>query len=167
MEDSFYKFKPPWTGTRNNGQIDWTVYDNIPLSPEPSAQEETAASADMFTHPLQLVRAGNKLYVRKGTVGGEIPTISGTPLDDDYLENELSWSGTSTFWLNCTVDDTDDSTTAVSITTTDPGANTTTQAKLQLGSVTMDGSNIDSFSSNLTGSQERAGCGTSHYFGVI
>ncbi len=115
------------------------------------------------------------LFVRKGTVNGEVPTISGTPLDDDYEANELAKpsTGSRTYWLKITstggdLDDTASTKAAEIITTgTDPGADTATQAKQTLGSVTTDSGAIESFSSNLSGSQNVDSCGTLHSWNVI
>lgn len=124
-------------------------------------------------HAFQIVKGTDSsgdpaLFVRKGTVNGEVPTISSTPLDDDYKANELAIPGTGsrTYYLKVVLD-ADEIITGVTIETTDPGANTATQAKQTLGSVTTDSGAIESFSSNLSGSQNVDSCGSSHSWNVI
>jgi len=121
-------------------------------------------------HAFQLVQSGALLYVRKGTINSIVPTISATALADDYLDNALALPGASTtreYWLKATLN-ASGTVTAVTIETTEPSADSATQSKLMLGSVTTDGSSdIDTFNSNLSGSQSLASCGATHYFGVI
>jgi hypothetical protein len=127
-------------------------------------EDEGSASA----HALQLVKVGvDTLFVRQGTIGSIIPTIGGTALEADYTENELSLPGTATreYWLNITV--ADGAVTAVSIVTSEPGADSETQAKLLLGSVETDSGDIVAFNSNLSGSQSFASCGSTHFFGLV
>lgn len=117
-------------------------------------------------HPFEIIKVGAALYVKKGWVAGLVPTLGGTPLSDDYLDNELSLpgSGSQTYYLKAisTGDLDDEGVTSVTIETSDPGTDTASQAKQPLGSVTMDGSDIDSFSSALTGSQNVDSCGDDH-----
>lgn len=120
-------------------------------------------------HAFQLVKvAADDLCVRQGTIGSVIPTISGTALEADHTQNSLSLPGTATreYWLKVTLDTSGDITT-VTIETTEPGANSATQAKLLLGSVETDSGDIVAFNSNLSGSQSLASCGATHYFGVV
>lgn len=126
-------------------------------------------------HAFQLVKgvdgAGDPaLLVRKGTVNSIVAKIGATDLDIDYKQNILPMPGTGsrTYWLklSSTGGNLDDpaSTKAVEIVTTgtDPGADTVTQAKQELGSVTTNSGAITAFSSNLSGSQNVDSCGTLH-----
>jgi hypothetical protein len=120
-------------------------------------------------HAFQLVQVAiDDLCVRQGTIGSVIPTISATELAADVTENSLSLPGTGTreYWLKVTLDANGDITT-VTIETTEPGADSATQAKLLLGSVETDSGDIVAFNSNLSGSQALASCGSTHYFGVV
>ena len=120
-------------------------------------------------HAFQLVQVAiDDLCVRQGTIGSVIPTISGTPLEADHTQNSLNLPGTATreYWLKVTLDASGGITT-VTIETTEPGANSATQAKLLLGSVETNSGDIVAFNSNLSGSQALASCGATHFFGVI
>jgi len=120
-------------------------------------------------HALQLVQVAiDDLCVRQGTIGSVIPTISGTPIEADHTQNSLSLPGTATreYWLKVTLDASGDITT-VTIETTEPGADSATQAKLLLGSVETNSGDIVAFNSNLSGSQALASCGATHFFGVV
>lgn len=150
-------------------QVDYGVYDATALpdlSADPEERQQQAASANV--HALQLVRENaTTLCVRQGTIGSIIPTIGGSELEADYTQNALSLPGTATreYWLDITVED--GAVTAVSIDTTEPGADSATQAKLLLGSVETDSGDIVAFNSNLSGSQSFASCGTTHFFGLV
>lgn len=119
-------------------------------------------------HAFQLVRAdATTLCVRQGTIGSTIPTISMTELAVDYTDNVLSIPGTGTreYWIKVTL--ASGSITAVTIETSEPSIDTATQAKLLLGSVETDSGDIVAFTSNLSGSQALASCGSIHYFGLV
>lgn len=123
-----------------------------------------------ITHALQLVAIDSTTVgVRKGTVNNVIPTISGTPLDDDVTNNTFTIGAATTFYLNATsTGDIDtDEITAVAIQTTDPGSDTLSRAKQTLGSVGWGGSAIENLNSNLTGSQNVDSCGSFHSWGGI
>lgn len=149
------------------GQND-SVNDGQGIDSIGAGGEPLTAVGDDNIHAFQLVGNITALYVRKGTVNGIVPTIGGTPLNDDYTVNSLTLPGTgsSTYYLKVILD-ADEVITAVSIETTDPGDDTATQAKQTLGSVTTDSSNVESFSSNLTGSQNVDSCGASHSWNVV
>ena len=136
------------------------------------ASVEPSSPGTDFTHALQLVSTTNDsgdsiLCVRQGTIDSVIPTISGTELEADFKENELSTPGTGTrqYWLNITVEDGD--VTDVAIENSEPGDDSETQAKLLLGSVVTNSGDVISFNSNLSGSQSFASCGAVHFFGLI
>lgn len=136
-----------------------------------NVEPSNLASTD-FTHALQLVSTTNDsgdsiLCVRQGTIDNIIPTISGTALEPDFKENELSTPGTGTrqYWLNITVEDGE--ATAVAIEESEPGDDSETQAKLLLGSVETNSGDVTSVNSNLSGSQSFASCGAVHFFGLI
>jgi len=141
---------------------------NVDQSFDDFSPEEQSVPGVASAHAFQLVKVGvDALFVRQGTIGSIIPTIGGTALEADYTENELSLPGTATreYWLNVTVDTGE--VTAVSIVTTEPGADSETQAKLLLGSVETDSGDIVAFNSNLSGSQSFASCGSTHFFGLV
>ncbi len=122
-------------------------------------------------HAFQLVKEGaDTLYVRKGTVNGVVPTLGGSPLSDDYLDNELSFTatGSTTFYLKAvsTGELDDEGVTSVTIETS-PVTDTDDTAGQTLGSVTATGGDIDAFSSNLSGSQDVGSCGTYHEWKAI
>lgn len=141
----------------------------INLQDFPKVDGGVASGAATSVHAFQLVQVAiDDLCVRQGTVGSVIPTIIGTALAVDVEDNSLSLPGTGTreYWLKVTLDANGDITT-VTIETTEPSANSATQAKLLLGSVETDSGNIVAFNSNLSGSQSLASCGSTHYFGVV
>jgi hypothetical protein len=105
------------------------------------------------------------IAIRKGTVSNIVPTIGGTPLDDDYTQNTITVNAATTFWLDATL--ASEVVTAVAIVTSDPGADTATQAKQTLGSLTWDSGAIDAISSNLGGSQNVDSCGAFHSWNRI
>lgn len=136
------------------------------------ANVEPSTPTESLGHALQLVSTTNDsgdsiLCVRQGTIDNIIPTISGTELEADFKENELSTPGTGTrqYWLNITVADGD--VTDVAIENSEPGDDSETQAKLLLGSVETNSGDVTSFNSNLSGSQSFASCGAVHFFGLI
>lgn len=149
-------------GTQGNG-INFT-----------STQMNATGGGGKVSNPFQLVGAGNKLYLRKGTVNSVVPTYDGTELDDDYTENELTLPGASStqaYWLKAvsTGDLDDEGVTTVTVEDSEPSDDTAAQAKLLLGSVTTDG-NIDVDGtpfSNLSGSQNLDSCGANHSWNVI
>lgn len=151
---------------QNDSVNDGQGIDSIGAGGEP-------ATADFGSvgniHAFQLVSGGDALYVRQGTVGSTIPTITGgSELAAEYTDNELSIPGTGTreYWIKVTLD-ADSFITAVTIETSEPSADSATQAKLLLGSVETDSGDIVAFNSNLSGSQALASCGSTHYFGVV
>jgi len=116
--------------------------------------------------PFQIVQIdATTIAIRKGTVSNIVPTIGGTPLDDDYTLNTITVSAATTFWLDATL--ASEIVTAVAIVTSDPGADTATQAKQTLGSLTWDSGAIDAISSNLGGSQNVDSCGAFHSWNRI
>ena len=131
---------------------------------------EPASGGGGNIHAFQLVKVAiDTLCVRQGTIGSTIPTITGgSELEADHTENELSLPGTGTreYWLKITIDSSGDI-TAVTIETSEPSADSATQAKLLLGSVETDSGDIVAFNSNLSGSQALASCGANHFFGVV
>lgn len=150
----------PETLSPRTGNIDEDFDDFSP---------NNTATALGSVHAFQLVKvAVDDLCVRQGSINSTIPTISGTELSPDFSENSLNLLGTGTleYWLNITID-TNGDITAITIDTTEPGANSATQAKLLLGSVETDSGDIVAFNSNLSGSQSLASCGSTHYFGLV
>jgi hypothetical protein len=120
--------------------------------------------------PLTLAKIDDTtVAVRWGTVEDVVPTISGTALDPDHKENTITISGATTLWLKATsTGDIDtDGIDAVSIETSEPTADTASQAKRLLGSVAWANSKISGVASNLTGSQNVDSCGTSHSWNVV
>ena len=121
-----------------------------------------------LSFPFQLIRIDeDNIAVRKGTVNGVVPTISGSPLDDDYTLNTITITANTTLYLKATGSPIDDEIDAVSIETSDPGSDTENQAKQTLGSVTVDGDGIDIVNSNLGGSQNVDSCGAFHSWNRI
>ncbi len=117
--------------------------------------------------PFQIVQIdADTIAIRKGTVSTIIPTIGGTPLDDDYTQNTIDATASTTFWLDATVN-ASEVITSVAIVTVDPGADTATQTKQILGSLTWASGAIDAISSNLGGSQNVDSCGASHSWNRI
>lgn len=119
--------------------------------------------------PLLMVQIdATTIAFHYGTVSTIIPTISGTPLDPDVTLNAFTVSANTTYWLNATVN-ASEVVTAVSIVTVDPGADTATQTKQIIGSVTWDGGAgaISTVAANLTGSQNVDSCGASHSWNQI
>lgn len=126
-----------------------------------------SAGGGGLVSPFQIVQIDfETIGIRKGTVSTIVPTIGGTPLDDDYTQNTFTVGGATTFWLNATVNSSE-VVTAVAIVTSDPGADTDTQSKQTLGSLTWDNGAIDAISSNLGGSQNVDSCGASHSWNRI
>lgn len=116
--------------------------------------------------PFQIVQIdATTIAIRKGTVSNIVPTIGVTPLDDDYTLNTINVTGATTFWLDATL--ANEIVTAVAIVTSDPGADTDTQSKQTLGSLTWDSGAIDAISSNLGGSQNVDSCGAFHSWNRI
>ncbi len=152
--------KIPTASNPRKGNVDSSFDDFSP--------PDGGAASAQSVHAFQLVKFSvDTLCVRQGTIGSIIPTISGTELEADFEENELSIPGTGTrqYWLDITVEDGE--VTDVSIVTTEPGDNSETQAKLLLGSVETNSGDVTSFNSNLSGSQSFASCGAVHFFGLI
>lgn len=142
----------------------------INLKQFPKAKAGGAGGGGVTTHAFQLVAIDSTTVgVRKGTVNNVIPTIAGTPLSDDVTSNTFTIGAATTFYLNATsTGDIDtDGINAVAIQTTDPGSDTASQTKQQLGSVGWSGSAIENINSNLTGSQNVDSCGASHSWNVI
>lgn len=128
---------------------------------------------DEVGHPFQLVGAGNKLYLRKGTVNNVVPTYDGTELEDDYTENELTLPGASSYrqyWLKAvsTGDLDDEGITTVTIEHS-AVTNTAAQARQYIGGVgTNSNGDVNStLFNNLTGSQNLDSCGANHSWNVI
>ena len=133
------------------------------------SSKDQSSGASEAPRAFQLVSGGDALYVRQGTVGSTIPTITGgSELAAEYTDNELSIpnTGTREYWIKVTLD-ADSFITAVTIETSEPSADSATQAKLLLGSVETDSGDIVAFNSNLSGSQALASCGSTHYFGLV
>ena len=160
--DPFYRFpsklREPWSSTDSEAYA--------PMSDMGfDSDKPTGGASPSF--PFEVVQIdGNTIAIRKGTVSTIVPTIGGTPLDDDYTLNTINVSGATTFWLNATVN-ASEVVTAVSIVTSDPGTDTATRAKQVLGSLTWDSNAIDAISSNLGGSQNVDSCGASHSWNRI
>jgi hypothetical protein len=152
-----------WDGT------DWIVFD-APSSTGTfvlGVNNGTMTWVTPPSSPFQIVQIdSDTIAIRKGTVSTIVPTIGGTPLNDDYTLNTINVSGATTFWLNATVN-ASEVVTAVSIVTSDPGADTATRTKQVLGSLTWDSGAIDVISSNLGGSQNVDSCGASHSWNRI
>lgn len=131
------------------------------------SQRPGGGGGDGLPFPFQIVQIDfETIGIRKGTVSNIIPTIGGTPLDDDFNQNTFTVSANTTFWLDATVDASED-VSAVAIVTSDPGADTDIQAKQTLGSLTWDSGAIDDISSNLSGSQNVDSCADSHSWNLI
>lgn len=165
-DDPFYRFpsklREPWRSIEEetNSPQSYMEYDDDP---------EASGGAEPI-NALQVVRINDTdLGVRKGTVNNVVPTISGTPLDDDVENNVITVGAATTLWLKATnsTDIDTDGIEAVSIETSDPGSDTSTQAKQTLGSCGFADGAISSVSSNLSGSQNVDSCGTFHSWGVI
>ena len=124
------------------------------------------------THPLQLVASGDlqTLYVRFGTVGGVIPTISAVPIVIDFTANVLSFTatGTTSYYLNCTIVESAgvQSVSAVDIATSSVSESDTATSRL-LGSVDATGGDIDNVSNALQGSQNVDSCGALHSWNLV
>lgn len=153
--------REPRTVNATEGNIESDFDDFSPENPATPAQGNI--------HAFQLVSGGDALYVRQGTVGSTIPTITGgSELAAEYTDNELSIPGTGTreYWIKVTLN-ASSVITAVTIETSEPSADSATQAKLLLGSVETNSGDIVAFNSNLSGSQSLASCGSTHYFGLV
>lgn len=156
--------REPRTANTPFGNVDFDFDDFSPENPATSSGANNV-------HAFQLVQVAiDDLCVRQGTIKNVIPTINGTELAVDHTENSLSLPGTGTreYWIKVTLDGSTRNITAVTIEndlpdTTDP----ITEAWLLLGSVETDSGDIVDFNSNLSGSQELASCGATHYFGVV
>jgi len=153
----------PYSVKKNYGE------DNAPQI-QMGIQSRPSGSGSGVVYAFQLVKVAiDTLCVRQGTIGSTIPTITGgSELEADYTENELSLPGTGTreYWLKITIDSSGNI-TAVTIETSEPSADSATQAKLLLGSVETNSGDIVAFNSNLSGSQALASCGANHFFGVV
>lgn len=118
--------------------------------------------------PLLMVQIdATTIAFHYGTVNSIVPTISGTPLDPDVSLNTITVSANNTYWLDATL--VSGAITAVAIVSSNPGADTATQTKQVIGSVTWDGGGvaIDAVASNLTGSQNVDSCGATHSWNLI
>jgi hypothetical protein len=141
--------------------------DNFKPSYDTLGNDSSGGGGGEAIFPFQIVQIdSDTIAIRKGTVSTIIPTIGGTPLDDDYTLNTIDVAAATTFWLDATVN-ASEVITAVAIVTSDPGADTSTQTKQQLGSLTWDTGAIDAISSNLGGSQNVDSCGASHSWNRI
>jgi hypothetical protein len=160
-DDPFYRFpsklREPWSSTDSEAYA--------PMSDmEFAADKPTGGGTPSF--PFEIVPIDETtIAIRKGTVSNIVPTIGGTPLKDDYTLNTITVSAATTFWLNATL--VGEIVTAVAIVTIDPGADTATQAKQTLGSLSWVSGAIDAISSNLGGSQSHAACGTTHWWEAV
>lgn len=135
---------------------------------EPTRPNQIGYEPEVAGHAFQLVSGGDEVYFRQGSVDSVIATLSGVQLSPDYTNNAISVSGNGTqyFWLKATLDSYGD-VTDVSIETTEPSSDTSTQAKHYLGSVEVANGNITAVSSNLSGSQSLASCQANHYWGSV
>lgn len=130
------------------------------------------AGGGLNEHPLQLVASGDSLtlYVRFGTVGGEIPTISAVGLVADFTANVLSFTatGTTNYYLNCTVVENSgvQSVDSVEISTSSVSESSTATSRL-LGIVTASGGTISNISNAIMGSQNVDSCGALHSWNLV
>ena len=161
--DSFYRFssrpREPWSSTDSEAYAPMSYM-------EFDSDKATGGTTPSF--PFEIVPIDETtIAIRKGTVSNIVPTIGGTPLNDDYTENTITVGAETTFWLNATLSS--EIVSAVSIVTSEPSDNTATQAKQTLGSLTWDSGSgaIDAISSNLGGSQNVDSCGASHSWNRI
>ena len=130
------------------------------------------AGSGQNEHPLQLIRSGDlqTLYVRFGTVGGEIPTISAVELVADFTSNELSFTsnGTTSYYLNCTIIENSgvQSVDSVEISTSSVSESDTATSRL-LGIITADSGTLTNVSNAIMGSQNVDSCGALHSWNLV
>lgn len=164
----------PVDGNQNgiNDRINDSGIDRI-ASYDTNREEADGQSGDEVGHPFQLVGAGNKLYLRKGTVNNVVPTYDGTELEDDYTENELTLPGSSStqqYWLKAvsTGDLDNEGITTLTVEDSAPSDDTAAQARQYIGAVTTNSDgDVDGTPSNLSGSQNLDSCGANHSWNVI
>jgi len=122
---------------------------------------------DALSTPLLMVQIDDTtIAFYYGTVNSIVPTISGTPLDPDFTSNTFGVGSNTTYWLKATLNASSEI-TSVLIQATDPGTDTATQTKQQIGAVTFDNGAIVAVAPNLTGSQNVDSCGAFHSWNRI
>lgn len=161
--DPFYRFpsklKEPWSSTDSDAYA--------PMSYMEFDSDKATGGGTSPSFPFEVLPIDdNTIAIRKGTVSTIVPTISGIPLNDDYTLNTINVTGATTFWLDATVN-ASEVITAVAVVKANPGADTATQTKQVLGSLTWDSGAIDAISSNLGGSQNVDSCGAFHSWNRI
>jgi uncharacterized membrane protein YqiK len=118
-----------------------------------SADSYLEEIAESRLTPFYVYYTGDSLVVKEGTVNSVIATglePSGEP---------------NTLWLKATLD-TSQNVTAVAVETSEPSADSATQAKLLIASISWS-NGVPTITNYLSGSQQLASCGDTHYWGAV